>query len=149
VVSSSLIRSLLAKGLVEDAALYLGRPYAVSGRVIHGRAIGRNIGFPTANLQSENEILPAGVFITLARVGNTLHPSVTNIGSRPTFGRGGLSLETVLLDGRKNLYGRAMDVLFIKRIRSERKFASPAALTRQIARDVQTARDYFKTHRLD
>jgi len=149
VVSSSLIRGLLAKGLVEDAALYLGRPYAVSGRVIHGRAIGRNIGFPTANLQSENEILPAGVFITLARVGNTLHPSVTNIGSRPTFGRGGLSLETVLLDGRKNLYGRAMDVLFIKRIRSERKFASPAALTRQIARDVQTARDYFKTHRLD
>lgn len=148
VVSSSLIRRLLARGGVEDAARYLGRPYAVSGRVIHGRAIGRKIGFPTANLHSENEILPAGVFITLARVGNTLHPSVTNIGFRPTFGRGGLSLETVLLDAGKNLYGRTMDILFIKRIRPERKFASPGALTRQIVRDVQTARDYFNVHPL-
>jgi riboflavin kinase/FMN adenylyltransferase len=149
VVSSSLIRGLVAKGRVEDAARYLGRPYRVSGRVIHGRAIGRKIGFPTANLHSENEILPAGVFITLARVGNTLHPSVTNIGFRPTFGRGGLSLETVLLEARKNLYGRTMDVFLIKRIRRERKFASPGALTRQIARDVQTARDYFKAHKLN
>jgi riboflavin kinase/FMN adenylyltransferase len=146
VVSSSLIRGLLAKGRVEDAARYLGRPYRVAGRVIHGRAVGRKIGFPTANLHSENEILPVGVFITLARVGTSLHPSVTNIGFRPTFGQGGLSLETVLLDTGKNLYGRAMDVLFIKRIRPERKFVSPGALTRQIARDVQTARDYFKRH---
>ncbi len=86
IISSSLIRGLLERGRVEEAGQYLGRPYAVAGRVVHGRQVGRSIGFPTANLRTENEILPEGVFITLVRVGKAFHPSVANIGFRPTFG---------------------------------------------------------------
>ncbi len=149
VVSSSLIRDLLSKGQVEQAGTLLGRPYHVAGRVIPGRAVGRTLGFPTANLHSANEILPRGVFITLARIGSHLHPSVTNIGFRPTFGPGGLSLESLVLDFSGRLYGRRLDVLFLKKLRPERKFSSPAALARRIALDVQSARDYFKSHKLE
>jgi len=144
VLSSSLIRSLLERGRVEEAARYLGRPYAVAGRVVHGRKVGRSIGFPTANLRTENEILPEGVFITLARVGRALYPSVANVGVRPTFGRGGLSLETVLLDSDRDLYGRTLEVSFLKKLRSERKFSSPETLARQIAKDIEAARAYFR-----
>jgi len=149
VVSSSLIRALLSQGRVEEARQLLGRPYQVAGRVVSGRSVGRTIGFPTANLRSANEILPRGVFITLARVGTRLYPSVTNIGFRPTFGPGRLSLESLLLDFSGGLYGRPMDVHFLKKIRQERKFSSPAALAGRIALDVQSARDYFKSHKLE
>lgn len=147
VVSSSLVRGLLDRARVEEAREVLGRPYSVRGRVIHGRAVGRQLGFPTANLHTENEILPRGVFITLVRLGRTLHPSVTNIGFRPTFGRGALSLESVLLDRGRDLYGRSLEVLFLKRLRPERKFRSRQALAHRIGLDVQAAQAYFRRHR--
>jgi len=146
VVSSSLVRSLLARGRVEEAGRLLGRPYEVSGRVVPGRAVGRTLGFPTANIRSGNEILPRGVFITLVRVGRRLHPSLTNIGVRPTFGPGGLSLESLLLDFHGRLYGRRLDVLFLRKLRPERKFASPQALSRRIGQDILSARKYFASH---
>lgn len=146
VASSSLIRSLLARGLVADAAKLLGRPYSVTGRIVHGRAVGQRLGFPTANLESSNEILPRGVFITVARVGQDLHPAVTNVGVRPTFGPGRVSVETVLLDRGGDLYGRSMEVFFLEKVRPERKFRAPEALARRIELDVRAARAYFRTH---
>ena len=148
VASSSLIRRLLGEGRVEDAALFLGRPYCVSGRVVHGRAVGRVLGFPTANLDSPEEILPRGVFVTASRLGGATYPSVTNIGFRPTFGPGGISLETLLLRGGGDLYGRKMEVCFLKRLRPERKFRSAEALARRIGLDIEEARAYFRAHRL-
>lgn len=145
VISSSLIRSLLERGRVEEAARYLGRPYAVAGRVVPGRRVGRTIGFPTANLSTDNEILPEGVFITLVRVGRALHPSVANVGFRPTFGPSELlGLETVLLDSDRALYGRTLEVFFLRKLRPERKFSSPAALAAQIAKDIEAAEAYFR-----
>lgn len=149
VISSSLVRKLLSRGRVEEAREVLGRPYSIRGRVIHGRALGRRLGFPTANIKSPNEILPRGVFFTLVRVERKLHPAVTNIGFRPTFGRGEISFESVLLDASRDLYGRSLEVFFLKRLRPERKFRSRQALTHRIGLDVQAARAYFRTHRPD
>jgi riboflavin kinase/FMN adenylyltransferase len=143
VVSSSLIRRLLAAGRVDKAGAFLGRPYAITGTVVGGAARGRALGFPTANLWSENEIIPRGVFITTTVVGGREHPSVTNIGSRPTFGCGPQSIETFLLDFDGSLHRCRLELRFIKSLRSERAFASRAALVGQIGRDVQAARRYF------
>jgi riboflavin kinase/FMN adenylyltransferase len=147
IVSSSRIRALLERGRVEEAGLLLGRPYSVSGRVVRGRGVGRTLGFPTANVESENEILPRGVFVTLARFGRADHPSVANIGFRPTFGPGGLSLEALILDRRAALYGRRLEVGFLKKLRPERKFRSPDALAARISLDIRAARSYFARHR--
>jgi riboflavin kinase/FMN adenylyltransferase len=149
VASSSLVRRLLDRGRVEEAARVLGRPYCVHGRVVPGRGVGRTLGYPTANLDSPNEILPRGVYITIARLGRTVRPSVTNIGFRPTFGPGGISLETVLLRGGRKLYGRTLEVCFLKRLRPERKFASADALARRIGLDIKAAQEYFRRLPLD
>ena len=92
------IRRLLARGDVVTAAGLLGEPYEIEGRVVPGRSRGRVLGFPTANLLTTNEILPPGVFLTLASVGRRSYPSLTNIGVRPTFGDNPPGVETHLLD---------------------------------------------------
>jgi len=146
-VSSSLIRSLLAAGCVGPAAGYLGHAYEISGTVVRGDARGRTIGFPTANLDTENEILPPGVFLTMALVGAREVPSLTNIGSRPTFGCGPLRVETYLFGYRGDLYRKRLRLRFVKRLRGERTFASREALARQIARDAAAAKKYFGAQR--
>src|SRR4029079_4277415 len=89
VVSSTRVRHLLAEGRVDEAGALLGHHYFIDGIVVHGAARGREIGFPTANLETRNELLPpAGVYATTASVNGVTHPSVTNIGTRPTFGDG-------------------------------------------------------------
>jgi riboflavin kinase/FMN adenylyltransferase len=148
-VSSTAIRQHLAAGEVEAAARLLGRPYALRGRVATGDRRGRALGFPTANLESENEVLPeAGVYAGRVRFldegdpprGAEL-PAVTNLGRRPTFGEDlGLVAEAHLLDFSGDLYGRRVDVSFESRIRPERRFEGVEALRAQIARDVAEAR---------
>jgi riboflavin kinase/FMN adenylyltransferase len=147
VVSSSLIRELLADGAVDEAAVFLGRPYEVEGRVVGGSARGRTLGFPTANVLPENEIIPAGVFLTGTVVHGQEHPSVTNIGTRPTFGCGPRHIETFLLDYRGNLYRRRVGLRFIRKLRPERTFPSGGDLVAQIRSDVRAARRYFEDHR--
>jgi riboflavin kinase / FMN adenylyltransferase len=147
VVSSSLIRELLVDGAVDEAAVFLGRPYEVEGRVVGGSARGRTLGFPTANVLPENEIIPAGVFLTSTVIRGHEHPSVTNIGTRPTFGCGPLRIETFLLDYRGNLYRRRVRLRFIRKLRPERTFPSREALVAQIRSDVRAARLYFRVHR--
>jgi riboflavin kinase / FMN adenylyltransferase len=142
-VSSSRIRALLARGQVEGASRLLGRPYEIEGRVVPGDARGRSLGFPTANLLTSNEILPSGVFLTLASTGRIWRPSLTNVGTRPTFGGGPPRVETYILDFRGDLYGRLVRLRFVGKVRDERRFRTPEALVRQVARDLSRARTAF------
>jgi len=143
-VSSSLIRSLLEGGDVEEARLLLGRPYEIEGKVGPGSARGKSLGFPTANILTKNEITPPGVFITEAVLGKEIFPSVTNIGFRPTFNQDFLQVEAFLFDFQQSIYGRRIRLRFLRKIRDEKKFASPELLVHQIRQDVEVAREYFE-----
>jgi riboflavin kinase/FMN adenylyltransferase len=148
VVSSSLIRRLLKAGRVGRAADYLGRQYEIAGTVVAGAERGRSLGFPTANLRADNEILPQGVFITRTLVGAAEYPSVTNVGNRPTFGCGPLHVETFIFGFGGNLYRRRVRLRFIERLRPERTFASRDALVSQIRRDILAAERFFESYRV-
>ena len=144
IVSSSLIRHELAKGNVEKATELLGRPYEIEGCVVTGESRGRVLGFPTANIHTANEILPRGIFVTLAVTASKSLPSVTNVGVGPTFGGRRLGVETHVLDNKGNFYGRTVKLRFLRKLRNERKFATSEALIDRIARDVAEARRYFR-----
>jgi riboflavin kinase/FMN adenylyltransferase len=126
----------------------LGRPYSLSGTVVKGYRRGSEIGIPTANIESEKELVPAlGVYAVIAELDGGRHPGVLNIGYSPTFGDNQLTVEVHLLDfPREELYGKAIDVLFIDRIRDEMKFESPKELVKQIERDIERARELLKPH---
>lgn len=143
IVSSTEVRGLLARGRVEEAARLLGRPYEIRGRVIKGRQRGRGLGFPTANLETANEILPAGVFVTETVRDGRSYPSLTSIGTNPTFGPHPLSVETLLIDFRGSLYRAEITVQFLKRLRPTRTFPDAASLAAQIRRDLGEARAWF------
>ncbi len=140
-VSSTLIRERVVQGEVEDIELYLGRKYTLCGTVMPGRGIGRTLGFPTANLDIGQCCVPAhGVYATEAVVDGRRHKAAVNIGIAPTI-RGSLRLvEAHLLDFDGDLTGKALDIVFHKHLRPEKKFASREELTTAIARDVETVR---------
>lgn len=140
-VSSSRLRRCIANGDVQTAQKLLGRPYSLSGKVKHGFARGGSLGFPTANLEYFDKLLPAvGVYAGEVRAGGKKYRAVTNIGSNPTFDGKKISVESYLLDARIDLYDQCIQVDFLERIRGEKKFSSPAELARQIALDVEQAR---------
>ncbi len=143
-VSSSLIRRWLEKGRVDKAEKLLGHPYEISGKIIKGQGIGQQLGFPTINLKTENEILPAGVYLSLAVIRDKIIPSVTNIGFRPTFNGQQPTVEAHLLDLTGRFYRQPASLYLLKRLRSEKKFSSNRELQKQITRDVERARNYFK-----
>lgn len=144
-VSSSRIRELVSQGNVAQAAQYLGRRYAVEGKVVPGDGRGRTIGIPTANLDVWHErLLPGnGVYATLAWVNGTAHPSVTNIGVRPTFENQAPQpqVETHLLDFHQDLYGTTLRLEFVQYLRPEQRFPSVPALIEQIHADIHQARE--------
>jgi len=144
-ISSSLIREELLAGHVNLARRMLGRPYGVEGVVVRGDQRGRTIGFPTANLKPHNRVIPRyGVYATATLIDGKWRKSVTNIGVRPTFGgEREPSVETYVLDFEDDLYGIALRVRFLHRIRDERKFNGVNELTDQITKDVKRARNYF------
>ncbi|MEM6274453.1 MAG: bifunctional riboflavin kinase/FAD synthetase [Myxococcota bacterium] len=141
-VSSTRIRRALRDGDVALATALLGRPFAVTGLVMRGDQRGTEIGFPTANVATYNELLPCeGVYA--ARIGAEFrgHPAVVNIGFAPTFSRSQLKIEAHLLDFEaRPLYGKTMEVQFVERIRRERRFDSAESLVEQIAEDVERTR---------
>ncbi|RJP32731.1 MAG: bifunctional riboflavin kinase/FAD synthetase [Phycisphaerales bacterium] len=140
-VSSSLVRSFLSVGKVRRAGLCLGRPYAVGGRVIHGRHRGRSLGFPTANVEVAGQMVPAdGVYAGRAKVGDLLRPCAVSIGTAPTFGESGERVETHLIDFDGDLYDAEISVEFLDRLRDNRPFSGPQALTEQLKVDVARAR---------
>jgi riboflavin kinase/FMN adenylyltransferase len=138
IVSSTRIRNLLLAGDVEAAARLLGRPYSVRGRVVHGARRGRALGFPTINLALPKErLLPRdGIYAMWAEMGEGRFKAAASLGVRPTFGGGERVLEAYLLDFSGEVYGEEVEVSFVKRLRDELAFASPAELSAQIARDV-------------
>ena len=153
-VNSSRIRELLAEGDVSEAEHLLGRPFRTRGRVVEGMKRGRTLGFPTANLAPENEVLPqAGVYVGWLRFldeGNPMAgvevPAVTNVGLRPTFQDGDARCiaEAHLIDFSGEIYGRWVDLSFERRLRQERAFSGAEALKQQIQLDVVEARRWLR-----
>jgi len=139
VVSSTAIRKALADGDIRRVARLIGRPFSLQGRVASGVGRGSRLGFPTANLDLDTkQALPAdGVYATLAHVDGKTYQSMTNIGQRPTFGGGGRTVETYVLDYQGDLYGRQLRIDIIEHLRGERRFASADELQKQIAEDIR------------
>lgn len=148
VVSSSLIRSLLQSGDLPATAQLLGRPYRISGEVIHGDGRGAKLGFPTANIQlPDMRMIPSsGVYACQVECDGKLYHGVSNIGLRPTFitDQPSPSLETYLLDYSGDLYGKHILVTFHQRLRAEQKFSSKQALIDQIQLDIAHTREVLK-----
>ena len=146
-VSSSIARLAISKGEVEKVISLLGRSYFLSGRVIRGQGRGRQIGFPTANIDYGKElIIPGiGVYISQTTIRDMTYNSVTNIGINPTFNNGvEINIETHLLDFDRDIYGEEVRVSFLKKIRDEKKFSSVNDLVKQIDNDVLAAKAFFK-----
>jgi riboflavin kinase/FMN adenylyltransferase len=147
-VSSTSVRQALLSGQVALARRLLGRPYVLAGEVVHGTATGSGLRVPTANLRSENELIPRrGVYVTRLTVEGNRRGSVTNIGVRPTVtgfdSSAPLAIESHVLDFNQDLYGRRVILEFFVRLREERRFRDRDALVEQIGRDVDRARRYF------
>jgi len=145
VVSSTRIRRLVSEGRLDEAGALLGHQYFLDGTVVLGDQRGRTIGFPTANLCTDNELLPPhGVYATTTRIGEIVHPSVTNIGTRPTVDQSGrATIETHIFNLDRDLYGASIRVGFVQRLRDERAFESLDLLRAQIEADCQRARVLF------
>jgi len=141
-VSSTRIRQAIAAGRLTDAAVMLGRPFSILGTVVTGRRIGRRIGFPTANLKPHNEVRPPqGVYAVMALTHDTPCAGVLNYGQHPTADKSRSPLmELHLLDWNGNVYHDTIEVFFIARLRSERRFPSLTALAAQIRRDTDRTR---------
>jgi riboflavin kinase/FMN adenylyltransferase len=145
VVSSTRIRRLVTEGRVDEAGALLGRHYSIEGSVVHGQHRGGGLGFATANLCSENELIPPlGVYVTTATLNGVTYPAVTNIGKRPTFEASDETvIETHLLDFDRDLYGARMNLAFVQRLRDEKRFENIEALKTQIEMDRGQARSLF------
>jgi riboflavin kinase/FMN adenylyltransferase len=145
VVSSTRVRRLVSEARVDEASALLGHAYCIDGMVVHGDERGRTIGFPTANLCSDNELIPPhGVYATTVIIDGIVRPSITNIGTRPTVDSSGkTTIETHIFDFDRDLYGLNIRLAFVQRIRDERAFESLDALKAQIAADCTRARVLF------
>lgn len=159
VVSSTRIRHLVQEGHVDEAGALLGHHFFLDGTVVRGDGRGRGLGFPTANLETANELLPAyGIYATLIRFGEATWPAVTSVGIRPTIGDNRLTIETHILDAgpglalplspEGDLYGQRVRLCFVTWLRPERAFDSLADLTAQMGRDCDDARRLFARMRL-
>lgn len=144
-VCSSLIRQLLHDGRISEANKFLGRPYSLQGTVVHGEQIGRHLGFPTANLQTDDaqQLMPAnGVYAVRCW---SQHPGMMNIGMRPTFDGQQRTAEIHLFDFADNIYGQPLTVDFIERLRDERHFENAEALKRQMQEDALRTKEILNT----
>ena len=143
--SSSAVRAALAVGELEHAARLLGRPYEISGRVAHGDKLGKNLGFPTANIVLRHKPALTGIFAVRVRgLGSAPRAAVASLGVRPTVKEGAKPLlEVFVFDFNEAIYGRRVSVEFLHKLRDEERYADLDTLTRQIHADVAHAREYF------
>jgi len=147
--SSTKVREFVLEGRVEGAAVLMGRPFEITGAVVRGAGRGRGIGYPTANVQGEAELLPkAGIYAARADLLDDAgavvasHAAALSVGTNPTFvAGGGLTVEAFLLDFDGDLYDRRLRLQLIERLRDELRFDSVEALTKQIAADVARTRE--------
>jgi riboflavin kinase/FMN adenylyltransferase len=148
IVSSTAIRRAVEAGDLEKAATMLGREYTILGTVVHGDDLGKKIGFPTANLSAHSEKFPPnGVYFAEAKLDGVVYPGVANLGYRPTVssGKSDRILEIHLLDFDHDIYGKDLEMRFVRYLRPEAKFENVDALVRQIERDAQKARELAAT----
>lgn len=144
-VSSSQIRQMIASGRVHDVEPMLGRYHFVSGRVSAGHHRGKDLGFPTANISARTEVLPLdGIYATLFHLGQNILLSVSSVGLNPTFGAGPRTVESFILNFNSDIYGQAVKLSFVQRIRDEKKFSVVADLVGQIREDVKSAEIIFR-----
>jgi riboflavin kinase/FMN adenylyltransferase len=144
-ISSSRIRKLIEEGRVAEVKPMLGRYHFVSGRVITGHRRGRELGFPTANIATQTELVPPnGIYATLTEVRNRRLLSVSSIGINPTFGDGPRTVESFILDFDGDIYGERIKLSFVQRIRDEKKFEVVKDLVAQMHEDVEDARAALK-----
>jgi len=146
--SSSAIRRLLTVGNVAKAAQAMTRPYQLRGVVVSGEHIGRKLGFPTANLQPDEQkkLIPApGAYAVWAEINGERFPAMMNIGMRPTFDGQRQTLEVNILDFEGDLYGQRLTIHFVERLRAEQRFDSSEALAQQLAIDAEQARQWLNT----
>ena len=140
--SSTAIRNYLREGRVADAIKILGRNFTLDGEVVHGEGRGRKLGFPTANLVTQKEILPRdGVYAVKVKWRDDDYDGVINIGRRPTFVDSAVTLEIHLLDFQGDLYGERLRIYFVERLRDEQRFPSVEALQEAVVADIARARE--------
>ena len=144
-VSSTLVRQILEQGNFERASQLLGKPFTITGRVVYGQQLGRELGFPTANVQLNRYSAPlSGVYAVLVNIDGAVYQGAANVGLRPTVGDLLKPiLEVHLLDFEADLYGRRIEVEFVTKIRDEEKFTSLDKLIESIQRDVKQIRAWF------
>ncbi|QEK12228.1 bifunctional riboflavin kinase/FAD synthetase [Crassaminicella thermophila] len=145
VISSTKIREFISNGDIGKANLFLGRNYSIVGNVIHGKGLGKEFGFPTANIfVNKDYILPSsGVYFTKCIIDNKMYYSITNIGVNPTIGKNPISIETHIFKFDGDLYGKEIEILFFQKSRDEMKHEKIQDLICQINRDVQLAKKFF------
>jgi riboflavin kinase / FMN adenylyltransferase len=149
-ISSTAIRQAMTDGDMEKVRRMMGRPFSLHGQVIHGHGRGTGIGFPTVNLNIlKGQAWPSdGVYATLAHADNKIYPSVTNVGTNPTFSNTERTIESFLLDYNDNLYGHEVKIDFIHKLRKEIKFKDASELGRQIETDILEARKILQSENL-
>jgi riboflavin kinase/FMN adenylyltransferase len=151
VVNSTIVRTLVQGGELEQAAAFLGRPFSLLGTVVAGATRGHRIGFPTANLDPHNEVVPpSGVYVVRVRLARHMLGGVLNIGFRPTFedpNQVSQAVEVHILDFEEQIYGREVEVIFVKKLREELRFETGDLLREQICRDVSQARTLLDVRR--
>jgi riboflavin kinase/FMN adenylyltransferase len=146
IFSSSLARRLVGSGDMSGAADILGRYHVISGQVVHGREIGSKIGFPTANIITDNELIPPdGVYAVIVSVKGQLYEGACNIGINPTFEGNNRTIEVFLLDYSGQLYDSTLAVCFVQRLRDVRKFRDAEELVRAIKQDVDKTKTLLAT----
>lgn len=149
VVSSTLCRNLIAEGKVKEVSYYLGRYYLIEGIVVKGLQIGNQLGFPTANIKSPNEVYPKnGVYAVKVGYKGNIFDGACSIGMNPTFGRHSLTVEVFIFDFHKEIYGENLKIVFIERIRGMQKFSSPDELASQISKDINKAKSILQKIRI-
>lgn len=144
VVTSTVVRRLVTSGELEQAAVFLGRPFSLLGTVVRGATRGRRVGYPTANLDPHNEVVPpSGVYAVRVRLSDRTFNGVLNIGFRPTFAEPNELVQAVevhILDFSEPIYGREVEVFFVKKLREEHRFESVSLLRAQIRKDERETR---------
>ncbi len=145
VVSSTAVRTAVSEGRMGEAAHLLGRPFALGGQVQSGTGQGRKLVVPTLNLKTEQELLPkSGVYVTRTTVGGESFPSVTNVGMRPTFNGGHVTVESNLFGFDRDVTSGEMEVQFLARLRDEQKFSGVEALREQVLKDIEKAKEFHR-----
>ncbi|MEN6621436.1 MAG: bifunctional riboflavin kinase/FAD synthetase [Smithella sp.] len=141
IISSTLIRNLILKGEVHSVFNFMGRWYNISGTVVSGRGRGTGLGFPTANLEPEKDLIPPpGIYAAYAELDSKRYMAALSIGTKPTFADDTFTIEPYLLDFDGDLRGKKINILFVEKLRDIVKFDGPEPLKRQIAADVEKAR---------